>query len=121
MIKLSSRTCILCDKKIPGNHLTCKQHWQFYLDNRNEQWIIELVDAERRQYAIDIEEEILRTGIAPKEKRTRRYLSPDDKQKIEYYFKRGVSYRVISKLTALNPYTVRNYVYKYLTKTSKNP
>jgi hypothetical protein len=117
MTKISSRVCAFCTSRIPHDHLTCREHWQFYLDNRTEQWVVELVEAERRQFVIDTEEEILRTGIVPQQKRKNGRLSADDIQRIEFYFQRGISYTNISKIIGANKHTISYYIRRKLRKT----
>jgi len=116
--KVTTRCCAVCDTLIADNKIVCAEHWKYYLEYQDEAWMIELVDAQRRQYRIDIEEETLRTGRPIRQKRFYRRLTPDDVQTIRHLHSKGIGYVNISRILGINPYGIRSYINRKLKKRS---
>ena len=112
--QITTRCCALCDTLIGDNKITCIEHWEYYKAHQDEEWMIELVEAQRRQYAIDIEEDTLRNGRPLRQKRFYRRLTADDIERIRYYHSKGIGYKNISKILGINFGGIKHYIERKL-------
>lgn len=50
------KLCALCENRIPDTHVVCQDHYRAYIEYKDEQWFLELIEAQRRQAHIDRKE-----------------------------------------------------------------
>jgi DNA-directed RNA polymerase specialized sigma24 family protein len=117
-LRTTNRRCVLCDQIIPDERITCKEHWNYYLEHQNEEWMIELVNAQREQFVIDTQEFSLKTGRPIPEKRFLRKLTPDDRERVKYYYECGLGAVSIAKILKVNRHTVSKHIARFLHKRS---
>jgi hypothetical protein len=112
------KTCAVCQTKIKSQHIVCQEHWKLYLENKDEEWMQVLIETQRRQFEIDNEEVVLRTGRPLVQKRFYRKLTSDDIQQIEYYYKKGIGSVNISKILGVNARGIQHYIERKLKRRS---
>jgi hypothetical protein len=112
MMNVSSKVCAFCDKQIPSNHITCKEHWSLYQEHKDAPWVMVLVDAQAQQFCVDNLELEFEGKIAPKVKRQYHRLTDEEKRKIEEYRSKGLGSVNIAKLLFLNHRGVEHYICK---------
>lgn len=108
-LKTTTRICAFCDRTIPDTHITCKEHFPMYLENKDQEWAQVMIAAQRRQFEIDNEESFIAANIDPPIKRTYYKLTPDDKQQIDYYSQKGIGSKNIGKILGINWYAIEKY------------
>ena len=113
--QITTRVCALCDTRIRSDHVVCKEHFPYYLAHKSEEWMIVLIDAQRKQFEIDNEENYIATGVQLPEKRFYRRLTADDLQQILFYRQKGLGAKNIGKIIGANYYAIE----KYLQRTKK--
>ena len=52
------RRCALCERRIKSSRPVCREHWQYYLDHRHEEFMRFLVATEDRQAKISVIESL---------------------------------------------------------------
>jgi hypothetical protein len=82
------------------------------MECKHEDWMLELVAAQARQYEVDKEEINLALGNTPSRKRKTRKLSETDKKRILEYHQKGLGARNISKILDVNSYAVSMFLYR---------
>ena len=110
--RITNRRCVLCDTLIPDVHITCGDHWNDYLQYQNEEWMIELVTMQRRQFEIDKVEREGLNDLPTGQTKIRYRLTPDDKQQIVYYHEKGLGVKSIGKILGVKYHTIATYLYK---------
>ena len=110
MMNVSSKVCAFCDKQIPSNHITCKEHWILYQEHKDAPWAIALIGAQAQQFCVDNLELEFEGKIAPKVKRHLHRLTDEEKQKIDEYHSKGLGSVSIAKLLFLKRSTVSKYL-----------
>jgi hypothetical protein len=108
--QITTRLCALCDTRIRSDHVVCKAHFDYYLTHKSEEWMVALIDAQRRQFEIDNQENYIATGIQLPEKRFYRRLSADDLQQINFYREKGLGAKNIGKIIGVNYPAIEKYL-----------
>ena len=108
----TTRVCALCDTVIYDTHVVCKNHYDFYIKHKEETWMIELIDAQRKQFEIDNQENYILSGVELPQKRYYRRLSADDLQQVNFYRSKGLGAKNIGKILAVNWFAIEKYLRK---------
>jgi hypothetical protein len=80
------------------------------MECKHEDWMLELVAAQARQYEVDKEEINLALGNTPSRKRKTRKLSETDKKRITEYHQKGLGARTIAKILDVNYQTIESFL-----------
>ena len=113
---MNYKVCALCDTTIESKFVVCKDCLPTYMENKEQDWLKELVAAQNRQYTIDREELSLQCGNTPARKRKTRKLTESDKKHILNYNTKGLGPRNISKILDLNQRTIESFLYNLRNK-----
>lgn len=111
MVKVTTRLCVLCDKVIPDTYITCSDHAEEYKLYGHEPWFKYCVEAQRRQFEIDIEQYNLENGVLHST-RTYTRLTELEKNAISWLFNKGLGAKNISKILKINYSTVNSFTRK---------
>ncbi len=52
------KTCVICDRYINIKHTACYEHTPYYLANKEQPWMQELIKMERKQASISVMESL---------------------------------------------------------------
>lgn len=113
------KTCVLCDTKVEPYHVSCLKCLPLYLTYKNTIWMKDLVNAQRKQFEIDLIEysndkdtliNIDRFYPAQKKEKPYKKLSETDKKSIIQLKENGLGWRKISRILQLYPYTVKKFI-----------
>ena len=107
MIKITTRLCVLCDKIIPDTYVACKDHTEEYKLYGQEPWFKYCIEAQRRQFEIDLEQYNLESGVL-RNTRTYNKLTELEKNAISWLFDKGLGAKSISKILKINYNTVNS-------------
>lgn len=120
MNKQLVKVCALCDHTISHKGVVCKAHIKEYREYKDEQWFIELVETQEKQFAIDkkecvtihkLSENTLSTYLG---KMSRPISIPKDII-IHMHVNLGIRSYKIAKELDLKPDTVRRIINRYKT------
>ena len=108
MLKVTTRLCVLRDKVIPDTYIACGDHIEEYKLYGQEPWFKYCIEAQRRQFEIDLEQYNLENGALHN---TRAYikLTELEKSAISWLFNKGLGAKNISKILKINYNTVNSF------------
>lgn len=114
--KKTTRLCALCDTIIPDQHIVCKEHFNDYLQFKEDEWFKELVMAQRRQFEIDNLESVMASGkiVKPYQK-----LTESEKRAIRFLRSKKLGAKSISKVLGINKAAIEHYIYVRTDKAAK--
>lgn len=110
------KLCALCNNRITHLEIVCQEHTKEYQLYQNEQWFVEIVAMQQRQYEINVDEfravtnraiTSLQTSTKPRSK-----LTITDKGNIMRLMNTGKGWRKIARELNLNPFAVNKFIYR---------
>lgn len=108
------KLCALCDNRIVHTNIVCQDHIKEYHLYQNEQWFIEMVAAQQRQYEISVDELRATTNRTAtslqKSRKTHNKLTTKQKTDISRMFTSGMRPAKIARELKLSFETVRKHI-----------